>query len=161
MKKTLVLLFLTLTTALHAQDAGPKPELEFVFEIQAVCDTAYQCGETPMGIRNIIPIIGGKVVGPKIQGTVLPGGADYQLIEAATGRTQLEAIYSIRTHDGVNIHVRNVGILNQGPEGFYFKTAPKFEAPKDSPYNWVNNCLFLCVPGSGDGYISLKMWKVL
>lgn len=143
-----------------ATAADFTPQLEFAFEIRAVCEEGYQVGETPMGVRNIIPIIGGKVAGPMVHGDVLPGGADYQLIEKETGRTQLEAIYSIRTHDGVTIHVRNVGILNNGTEGFYFKTAPKFEAPKGSAYEWLNNHLFICVPGSGDGYISLKMYVV-
>lgn len=155
----LTVLFLMVTGIIQAQEVAPK--LEYVFEIQAVCDPAYDCGQTPTGqVRNIIPITGGKVVGPKLQGKVIPGGADYQLVDKESGRTQLEAIYSIQTHDGVNIHVRNVGILVPEKDGVYFRTAPKFEAPMDSPYAWLNNSLFICVPGPGDGYISLKMWKV-
>lgn len=155
----LTALFLLFAGMLQAQEVAPK--LEFVFEIQAVCDPAYDCGQNATGmVRNIIPITGGQVVGPKLQGKVLPGGADYQLVDKATGRTQLEAIYSIQTSDGVNIHVRNVGILVPEKDGVYFRTAPKFEAPMDSPYAWLNNSLFICVPGPGDGYISLKMWKV-
>lgn len=155
----ITVLFLLLAGAVKAQ--GQAPKMEFVFEIQAVCDPAYDCGVTANGlVRNIIPIVGGQVVGPKVQGKVIPGGADYQLVDKATGRTQLEAIYSIQTADGVNIHVRNVGILVPGKEGVYFRTAPTFEAPADSPYAWLNNSLFICVPGGGDGYISLKMWKV-
>ena len=159
MKKLLSFLVVLLGYATaFAQEQAPK--LEFVFEIQAVCDEAYQCGETPAGVRNIIPIIGGQVVGPKLQGKVIPGGADYQLVDKSSGRTQLEAIYSIQTHDGVNIHVRNVGILVPGADGVYFRTAPKFEAPMDSPYAWLNNSLFICVPAPGKDYIALKMWKV-
>lgn len=158
-KWTLMGLLFLLAGIVQAQEKAP--ELEFVFEIQAVCDPAYDCGVTANGlVRNIIPIVGGQVVGPKLQGKVIPGGADYQLVDKATGRTQLEAIYSVKTNDGVNIHVRNVGILVPGENGPYFRTAPKFEAPADSPYAWLNNSLFICVPGPGDGYISLKMWKV-
>lgn len=141
-------------------DMGEAPGFEFVFEIRAEIGEAYQCGEVYFGTRNIIPITGGTFSGPAGRGTIIPGGADHQLVDKATGRTQLEAIYTIRTDDGVNIHVRNVGILNNGPDGFYFRTAPKFEAPRDSKYGWLNDAIFVCVPGFGDGYISLKMWKV-
>ena len=164
-------LFLILMVALSAMNAkaqdnaqnwdqGEAPGVEFVFEIRAKIGEAYQCGENAFGVRNIIPIIGGDFSGPAAKGEIIPGGADYQLVEKETGRTQLEAIYSIRTDDGINIHVRNVGILNNGPDGFYFRTAPKFEAPRDSRLGWLNDAIFICVPGFGDGYISLKMWKV-
>ena len=78
------------------------------------------------------------------------------------GRTEIEAIYCIRTDDGVSIHVRNCGIIKMGGEGgMYFKCAPKFEAPKDSKYAWMNECLFLCQPGMGEpGGINLDVWKV-
>lgn len=142
-------------------EQGEAPSMEFVFEIRAEIGEAYQCGEAYFGTRNIIPITGGTFSGPAGRGVIIPGGADHQLVDKATGRTQLEAIYTIRTDDGVNIHVRNVGILNNGPEGFYFRTAPKFEAPRDSKYGWLNDAIFVCVPGFGEGYISLKMWKVL
>ncbi len=166
MRKFFFLILMAMTVmAAKAQDKpdydmGEAPGLEFVFEIRAVVGEAYQCGENAFGVRNIIPITGGDFSGPVARGTIIPGGADYQLVEKETGRTQLEAIYSIKTDDGVNIHVRNVGILNNGPDGFYFRTAPKFEAPRDSKYGWMNDAIFVCVPGFGNGYISLKMWKV-
>ena len=142
------------------------PALEYVMELKVTIDGAYGVGETTHGNRFIIPITGGTFEGPKIKGTVIPGGADYQMIDTAKGRTELEAIYSIRTDDGVNIHVRNCGILYDGPDEngqrvYYFRTAPKFEAPKDSKYDWLNNAIFVCVPNPLPEYISLKVWRVL
>ena len=85
----------------------------------------------------------------------------------ATGRTELEAIYCIKTDDGVNIHVRNRGIINsgkdeQGNPTFYFKAAPQFEAPVDSKYAWLNNAIFVCQPDFSGGFkgIVLNVWKV-
>lgn len=135
-------------------------QLEFVFEIRAICDPAYEVGQTARGRRVVIPITGGSFDGPALHGDVLPGGADYQLVDDAHHRTELEAIYCIRTHDGVNIHVRNRGILTNGPDGFYFRCAPTFEAPYDSPYAWLNDALFVCQPEGKDGYIALRMYKV-
>lgn len=168
MKKILIVLFvLCLGVKLKAQSVEEQaPALEYVMELKVTVDGAYGIGETTHGNRFIIPITGGTFEGPNIKGTVIPGGADYQMIDTAKGLTELEAIYSIRTDDGVNIHVRNCGLLyngkdEKGQQTFYFRTAPKFEAPKDSKYDWMNNCIFVCVPAALPEYISLKVWKVL
>ncbi|MDD4821698.1 MAG: DUF3237 domain-containing protein [Bacteroidales bacterium] len=144
----------------YAQQDHKAPKLEFAFELKVTCDKAYSVGKTSHGERVVIPITGGTFEGPSIKGTVLSGGADYQLVDKTKNRTELEAIYSIRTDDGVNIHVRNMGILYYGKDGFYFRTAPKFEAPNDSKYDWLNNAIFICEPEGKDGYISLKVWMV-
>lgn len=139
------------------QLGAPRPGMKFAFEVRAYCDPAYEVGETPKGKRVVIPIKGGTFEGLGIKGEVLAGGADYQLVDEQHGRTELEAIYCIRTDDGVTIHVRNRGILtNKG----YFRCTPVFEAPYDSPYAWLNDAVFVCVPAGGDGYISLNMWRV-
>lgn len=165
-RKTIVTL--TLLTALGqlqaqtnpTEDSTPAPELEYVCELRVTCDPAYTVGNTSKGQRVIIPITGGTFEGPKMRGTVLPGGADYQLVDRDKGRTELEAIYSIRTDDNVNIHIRNCGLLCNSEGEFYFRTATKFEAPEDSKYDWLNRAIFVCRPGFGQGYISLKVWKV-
>lgn len=139
---------------------GEAPGLEYVCELKVTCDPGYSVGKTSHGERFIIPINGGTFEGPKMRGTVIPGGADYQLVDKEHGRTELEAIYSIRTDDGVNIHIRNCGLLVNDSNGFYFRTAPKFEAPQGTPYEWLNNAIFVCKPEGKQGYISLKVWMV-
>ena len=96
-----------------------------------------------------------------MKGEILSGGADYQLSDEATHRTEVEAIYCIRTDDGVNIHVRNCGLITMQEGGFYFVTSPRFEAPKDSKYNFLNNATFICKPGKPvEGALSLMIWMV-
>lgn len=144
------------------------PQLEYVVELKVKCEGAYQVGQTSHGNRFVIPIVGGTFEGPNMKGTILPGGADYQLQDNENGRTEVEAIYSIRTDDGVNIHIRNKGLIYTGKDAdgnpqFYFRTAPQFEAPQDSKYAWLNNAIFVCQPsfgGGNDGAICLKIWKV-
>lgn len=158
---TLLTLFICIVCQCYAQATeGDAPKLTYVFEIQAVCDPAFTVGETPKGKRIVIPITGGKIVGKDINGIVVPGGADYQLADEKHNRTDLEAIYCVRTDDGVSIHVRNRGIISNTDGKFYFRCSPTFEAPYDSRYAWLNDAIFVCVPGFGDGYISLKMYKV-
>lgn len=152
----------------NAQVSEPQntPQLEFALQLKVTLGEAYSCGETQHGRRTIIPITGGTFEGPNIKGTILNGGADYQLANA-DNRTDLEAIYCIRTDDGVNIHVRNRGIIANGKDEngnptFYFKAAPQFEAPADSKYAWLNDSLFLCAPDFAAGFkgIVLNVWRV-
>lgn len=161
---TLIILFCSIIASAQTTtgnvDEGVKPSLEYVCELKVTCDPAYSVGATSHGERIIIPITGGTFEGPSMKGIVIPGGADYQLVDKQHGRTELEAIYSIKTDDGVNIHIRNCGLLIGRPDEFYFRTAPKFEAPADSRYSWLNDAIFVCIPEGKDGYISLKVWKV-
>ena len=161
--------FVALSLSASAQVAEPQntPQLEFALQLKVTLGEAYTCGETQHGQRTIIPITGGTFEGPNIKGTIINGGADYQLNNKATGRTELEAIYCIKTDDGVNIHVRNRGIIangkdEQGNPTFYFKAAPQFEAPADSKYAWLNNAIFVCQPDFSGGFkgIVLNVWKV-
>ena len=171
MKKLLLsaIMLLGLNLMASAQIEEPKntPELEFAFQLKVTLDEAYSCGETQHGRRTIIPITGGTFEGPNIKGTIINGGADYQIANTAINRTELEAIYCIKTDDGVIIHVRNRGIIHSskdanGQPSFYFKAAPQFEAPADSKYAWLNNSLFLCAPDFSQQYkgIVLNIWRV-
>lgn len=149
-------------TGAIAWPAGPGTE--FVMQLRVTLGEAYTVGDTPQGRRTVIPITGGTFFGPLLKGTIINGGADYQLADGS--RSSLEAIYSIKTDDGVYIHVRNRGIIYQGPDArgqqtFYFKAAPQFEAPKDSKYAWLNNAIYVCSPDfSQGGGITLNVWMV-
>ncbi|MBN2167523.1 MAG: DUF3237 family protein [Marinilabiliaceae bacterium] len=166
----IIILTLVFNMILRAQDYI-APKLEFTCELKVTIDPAKVLGTTMHGERIIIPITGGKFEGPKMKGVVLSGGADYQYFNKELGRTELEAIYTIKTDDNVLIHVRNIGLLLQpqpqkggsslGSSEVYFRTAPKFEAPVNSKYAWLNNAIFICKPVPEKEYISIQVWKVL
>lgn len=167
--KKLLLTFLLAVYGLmtNAQTYPPKdtPQLEFALQLRVTLGEAFSIENTQHGRRTVIPITGGTFEGPLLKGTILNGGADYQL--NAENRTELEAIYCIKTDDGVYIHVRNRGIIANGKDAngkptFYFKAAPQFEAPADSRYGWLNNALFVCAPEWTKEFqgIVLNVWKV-
>ena len=169
MKKLLFTAILAaLSLQVNAQVEVPKnaPQIEFALQLKVTLGQAFSIENTQHGRRTVIPITGGTFEGPGIKGTIVNGGADYQLANAQ-GRTELEAIYCIKTDDGVCIHIRNRGIISNGKDqsgqpSFYFKCAPQFEAPADSPYAWLNNALFVCSPEwrqDFDGII-LNVWMV-
>ena len=170
MKKQLFIMALLLGCMLSvsAQSYPPKdtPQLEFALQLKVTLGQAFSIENTQHGRRTVIPITGGTFEGPGIKGTIINGGADYQLANAQ-GRTELEAIYCIKTDDDIYIHVRNRGIIAGGQDAdgkptFYFKAAPQFEAPADSKYGWLNNALFVCAPDFSQQVqgIVLNVWKV-
>ena len=170
MKKQLFIMALLLGCMLSvsAQSYPPKdtPQLEFALQLKVTLGQAFSIENTQHGRRTVIPITGGTFEGPGIKGTIINGGADYQLANAQ-GRTELEAIYCIKTDDDIYIHVRNRGIIAGGQDAdgkptFYFKAAPQFEAPADSKYVWLNNALFVCAPDFSQQFqgIVLNVWKV-
>lgn len=169
MKKSLfTALFALFVLGINAQTYPPKntPQLEFALQLRVTLGEAFGINNTQHGRRTVIPITGGTFEGPGIKGTIINGGADYQL-NGADGRTELEAIYCIKTDDDVYIHVRNRGIIANskdadGKPTFYFKAAPQFEAPADSKYGWLNNAIFVCEPEWTQAFkgIVLNVWKV-
>lgn len=130
---------------------------EFVFEATARVDAPLVIGQTSVGLRRVIPILGGTVVGPRLQGTILPGGADWQYVRP-DGVLDLEARYTIRTTDGVLVSVTNRGLRHGPPEiidrvmrgepvppgSYYFRTVARFEAPA-GPLDWLNKGIFVGV----------------
>src|SRR4051794_25824328 len=132
----------------------PALETKYAFTVTARIGDVVTAGETGIGIRRIIPIIGGEVSGA-ITGKVLPFGADFQIIRP-NELIELEAKYAFETDDGATVYVENKGIrfgpvellqrLQRGepvdPELIYFRTVPKFETGAEK-YRWLMHYLFI------------------
>lgn len=86
--------------AARASEIDDTPKMQFIMELSVNIGSPLQVGDTGKGNRTIIPITGGTFSGPQIKGTVIPGGADYQLYDNTHKRNNLEAIYCIQTDDG-------------------------------------------------------------
>jgi len=114
----------------------PKLPLELAYEAIVTLGQPENVGNGPRGKRRRIPITGGTFRGPRIGGTILPEGMDWQL-QRPDGVTELEAAYLMRTDDGTLITIRNVGLAR----GDYIHTTPVFEAPL-GPHQWLNESVF-------------------
>lgn len=156
MKKLALLIFSSFLLCCHI--FAHDPTLTHVFDIKAEIGEAINGGPCPNGVRITIPITGGQVTG-RVNGKVMPGGADYQILNPGQQRSELQAIYTIMTNDSVAIHVCNEGINRFAPDDSYFMTSPKFECDINSPYNWLNNRIFICRPVSFESNaIVLRVW---
>ncbi len=123
-----------------APPATDVPTIEFAFEERVTIDPAIVIGDTALGHRQMIPITGGTVAGPRLKGVVLPGGRDFQLTYSASDCTVLSADYFLKADDGAVIHVFNEGMTCPGAPRMIFR--PRFEAPKGA-HGWMTNATFV------------------
>ncbi|WP_437573062.1 DUF3237 family protein [Sorangium sp. So ce887] len=124
-----------------------------VFTESVTLGSSLSVGASKRGTRNIIPITGGTVTGGTLlsglSGSVLPGGADYQLLGAST---VLDARYALSSNDGEVIVVRNCG-----PFGALI---PVFETRADGPYAILNTKQYVSSdPGGAAGGVSLTFYE--
>ncbi|SRR5690554_4135935 len=135
--------------------APHAPTLDYLATLTIQVAPPTEVGATPFGQRRVIPLLGGTVSGPQLNGRILAGGADFQSVRSATF-TDIHARYVIETHEGERIYVENTGIrtgsaediaaLVKGervdPSRIYFRSIPRFEtaAPR---WDWLNNHLFV------------------
>jgi len=126
-----------------------------IFAIKAELDAMMTLGCTPYGERRFVGISGGTVKGPKLNGRILPGGADWQIVRS-DGAADIEARYTIETDKGARIMVDSKGLRYGPPEVleklargdkvdpalYYFRTVMRFETA-DPAVDWLNRILAL------------------
>ena len=131
------------------------PHLEFVAEFRVEVGTPLLLGTGPLGERRMVPILGGRVSGPRLAGEVLPGGADHQLIRP-DGVAEIEARYALRLDDGATVYVVNRGLRHAAPEDMarllrgeavppgrvYFRSTPLFDTGAPA-HAWLARTVFL------------------
>lgn len=130
-------------------------QTEFLFEMDVELeDNSLVIGGTPEGMRLVAYVTGGTFEGPRLRGTIPPGGGDWATIRS-DGSLKADVRVCLTTHDGVNIYATYGGRIVMPPElmgvlgnreaaaatdpsKYYFRTAPMFEVASNSPYAWLN-----------------------
>lgn len=135
---------------------NPAPTCSPAFAIEVQVRAPHVVGETGSGYRRIFPIVGGRAFGPRLNGTVLPVGADWSLVRP-DGVTEVHARYAVRTDEGHVVDVVNVGLMHglsaQEPQPgdvepeITCRTTPTFEAPE--ALRWLNDEVFVGTYSSG------------
>jgi hypothetical protein len=124
-----------------------------IFTVQAELETMMTLGRTPYGERRMVGITGGTVKGPKLNGRILPGGADWQIVRS-DGAADIQARYVIEADSGAQIVVDSNGLRHGPPDvlerlargdtvdpaHYYFRTAMRFETA-DPAFDWLNRIL--------------------
>ena len=148
------------------------PRLALAMELRVKVGAPLEVGAVPRGRRRIIPIEGGTFEGADLRGTVLPGGADWQIVRA-DGLAELDTRYTLRTDAGDVIYIQNAGIRHAPPEItarllageavdpslVYFRTVPTFETA--APHlQWLTRAIFI---GTGERHpndVIIRVWRV-
>ncbi|MFJ9124729.1 MULTISPECIES: DUF3237 domain-containing protein [unclassified Streptomyces] len=114
------------------------PSLTYAFEIRAEVTEPLHIGHGAGESTEFTPITGGTVTGPRLNGTVLPGGGDWS--NTRGGVCELEARYLLRADDGAVIDIVNRGYYVE--DSGYFRTAPTFRT--DAPAHlWLARTVFV------------------
>ena len=145
---------------------------EFLCKIEVALEPVRDLGDTPLGRRRIVGIAGGTFSGPRLQGRVLPGGADWQLVRA-DGVACLDARYMLETADGALIYVNNQGYrhgprdvierLARGeevdPALYYMRATPRFETAAPA-YGWLNRTICVATGARRAAAVELDCYEV-
>lgn len=149
------------------------PKLELLYSSVIEIESPLILGATPCGERRIINIKGGSFSGPRLSGCILRGGADWQIIRN-DGTAEVEARYTLKTHDGELIYINNWGYrhgppeiikrLNSGetldPNEYYFRTTPRFETSSEK-YYWLNNIVSVAVGERRKSEVIISVYEVI
>ena len=148
-------------------------KLQALFKADIELAPAQELGAGPLGRRRIIAITGGRFIGGRLSGRVLPGGADWQVIRA-DGVAELDARYTLETADGALVYVRNRGYRhgpvdvlkrlaageNVDPAQYYMRTTPLFETG-DQRYAWLNRIVCVATGARRPAAVELEVFEVI
>ena len=159
-----------------------KIELAHAFDVTVQVGAPLEAGRTigasGRGQRRIISILGGTVRGPAVNGVsmngiVLPGGADYQVVVSDTV-AELDARSMLQLEGGERIYVTNHALRRASPEvtaklvrgepvdasQVYFRCTPAFEVASPA-LEWMTEHLFVGTGRRLPDRVELAVFKVL
>jgi hypothetical protein len=149
---------------------GPMPEIKTEFLFTIVLDVeVFNLGDTPYGGRRVGQFRTGSFEGPKLKGTVLPGGAAWILLRC-DDVLEIDVRLTLETDDKQHIYMTWKGFrhgprevidrLNRGeevdPATYYFRTTPYFETSSER-YSWMNR---ICSIATGARTASRRTFHV-
>jgi Protein of unknown function (DUF3237) len=158
----------------------PAPALEHIGNLTVFVAAPIEAGDVTglnsRGKRRIIPITGGTLAGPTLQGRVLPGGADFQIVVSDTC-ADLDARYLIALdgpeHAGQHIFVQNralrrgsaddIAKLVRGeavdPAAIYFRCVPTFEVSSPA-MRWLTESIFVGTGARFPDRVEISLFRI-
>ncbi len=150
----------------------PDPRLEHLYDMHVDLEAPQVIGAAPAGHRQIFIIKGGTLEGPRIKGTVLPGGGDWALMRT-DGAIQLDVRATMKTDDGALVYAAYTGLIILSPDvlgrimggedvplaEYYFYTNPMFQTAAES-YAWLNQTIAVGRGKVVPGGVEYRVWTV-
>ena len=148
------------------------PALVPLTQIRCEVGALVSLGQATHGERRYVPLHGGTVQGPELNGRVVEGGVDWQ-IHRADGVLDIAAHYVIRAEDGALIEVHSDGMRHGAPEvmarlargeqvaghEYFFRTLMRFTtgAPQ---WLHLNKVMALAVGERQAGLVLLDVYRI-
>jgi hypothetical protein len=127
---------------------------------------------TTAGERRYVGLLGGRVAGPALNGEVVAGGVDWQVVRS-DGVIEIAAHYVIRADDGALIEVRSEGYRHGPPEvlallaqgipverdAMYFRTVVRFTTGAPA-WQHLNRMLALACGARDAQLVRLDIYQI-
>jgi hypothetical protein len=150
----------------------PAPGLVPMAQVRCDVGAVQSLGATGGAERRWVPLTGGTVVGPELQGRIVEGGVDWQVLRS-DGVLEISAHYVVATDNGAFIEVTSNG-LRHGPPGvmarlargeavdpgeYFFRTLMRFATGHPA---WVhlNKVMALAVGQREAGRVLLDVYRI-
>jgi len=136
-----------------AQSAASELESTFLMELSLDVADQLDAGHT-----SIAPVTGGTFGGPRLQGTVRDGGADW--ITQVSGHSSLDVRITLDTDDNEIIYMTYTGVVHRADSGLYWRVRPIFQTASEK-YDWLNH--IVCVGKSKQipGKVAYDVFEIL
>lgn len=148
-------------------------QFEFLMTIAADVGELMSMGGGPLGERRVVSIDGGTFEGPQLKGSIVPGGADWQ-IARADGVLDIDARYALRSDAGALIRVVSQGYRHGPPEvlaalgrgedvpreKYFFRTVMRFETGA-AELAWLNRTIAVATAQRKARQVLLEAWRLL
>jgi Protein of unknown function (DUF3237) len=148
------------------------PALVPMTRIRCEVGALVSLGAAKYGERRYVPLLGGSVAGPELNGSIVEGGVDWQ-VNRGDGVLDIAAHYVIRATDGALIEVQSDGMRHGPPEvmarlargepvardAYFFRTVMRFQtgAPQ---WLHLNKVLALAVGQREANAVCLDVYRV-
>lgn len=152
-------------------------------------ETFRHIGSGPHGDRSTVIFKGGRFEGPRIRGTILPGGGDWEIVrshsaspssnsphaaEAEQQTAHLDTRYNLLTHDGATIYLQTTGTRTGAksvleklgddesimPDQYRMRLHLTMETG-DERYSWVNEGVFVASSGRNGDMVVYDAYQLL
>jgi len=157
---------------MNAIDFPTPPALLPMCQVRCEVQPLVTLGPAPLGERRFVPLGGGTVRGPELNGRLVEGGVDWQ-IARADGALEIAAHYVIRSDDGALIEVQSDGLRHGPPEvmarlargemvapdAYYFRTLLRFTTGH-ADWLHLNRMLAIGVGRREAARVHLDVWRV-
>ena len=150
----------------------PAPALIPMTQVRCEVGALVSLGAGWHGERRYVPLGGGSVRGPELNGTLVDGGVDWQ-VQRGDGVLEISAHYLIRTDDDALVEVRSEG-LRHGPQDvmarlargepvgrdeYFFRTLMRFQTGAPA-WSHLNRVLALAVGQREAAQVLLDVFRI-